>query len=61
MGYGTIASNGATHGSKSQTDKSLQTQKFMHIARGSTILPMTEAIETFNKIQVCNHMPEGEF
>ena len=61
MGYGTIASNGASLGSKSQTISSLQTQNLYTEQQGVQFHSTAEAIKTLNKIQDCNHMPEGKF
>ena len=49
MGYGTIGSNGAAHGSKAQTSKSLQTQNLYTEPEGVRFHSMTEAIETLLK------------
>ena len=46
MGYGTIASNGATHGSKAQTSKSLQTQNLYIEPEGVRFHSTAEAITT---------------
>ena len=61
MGYGTIASNGASLGSNSQTISSLQTQNLYTEQQGVQFHSTAEAIKTLNKIQDCNHMPEGKF
>ena len=61
IGYGTIASNGASLGSNSQTISSLQTQNLYTEQQGVQFHSTAEAIKTLNKIQDCNHMPEGKF
>ena len=59
MGYGTIASNGASLGSNSQTISSLQTQNLYTEQQGVQFDSTAEAIKTLNKIQDYNHMPKG--
>ena len=61
MGYGTIASNGAAHGSKGHNNKSLQTQNLYTKPEGVWFHSMSKAIKTLFKIQIFNHMPEGKF
>ena len=61
MGYGTIARNGAAHGSKAQTFSSLQTQNLYTEPEGVRFQSMAKAIKKNFKIQVYSHMPEGEF
>ena len=48
MGYGTIASNGATHGSKAQTILSIQTQNLYTEPEEVRFHSTAKAIETLN-------------
>ena len=59
--YGTIAINGAAHGPKAQTSKSLQTQNLYTEQEGMPFHSTIEAIKTLFKIKVCNHMLGGKF
>ena len=61
MGYSTIASNGATHGSKAQTIYSYKPKIYMQIQGKHDFTHRREPLEHLIKTKCEYYMPEGKF